>query len=366
MAINKSLKKQSSPSRHKTVEDVEIQKIRRDGGTQPRARLDEGTVHSYAESISDGDEFPPITLFYDGESYWLADGFHRVQAHIEACKETIAAEVRSGTRRDAVLYCVGANATHGLRRSNADKRRAVETLLNDPEWHKWSNNEIASRSNVSHTFVRNVRDEMSNEGSASSLEDLDAAPESRFARRGGTTYTVQTKRIGQSAGTPLGRQRKKKKPIVEPEPEPVLNKLKKVASGEIWSLGKHHKLYCGSHSSQKFQSLLPNEIALLLVFPSEPTEWLPRMPQQAKSALMWYTPYGEDMHLETLRNVVSNCVTASTDADDNVIVLNLPDPSLFLLFDELQCKCYCAEPNPQRCTDAITAWSVTQQSVQKR
>ena len=32
------------------------------------------------------------------------------------------------------LHSVGANATHGLRRSNADKRRAVVLLLEDEEW----------------------------------------------------------------------------------------------------------------------------------------------------------------------------------------------------------------------------------------
>jgi hypothetical protein len=42
-----------------------------------------------------------------------------------------------------VLYTVGANATHGLRRSNADKRRAVSMLLDDPEWAQWSNLAIA-------------------------------------------------------------------------------------------------------------------------------------------------------------------------------------------------------------------------------
>ncbi|EWY35857.1 hypothetical protein N825_32650 [Skermanella stibiiresistens SB22] len=39
-----------------------------------------------------------------------------------------------GSRRDAVPHAVGANARHGLPRSNADKRDAVMILLKDPEW----------------------------------------------------------------------------------------------------------------------------------------------------------------------------------------------------------------------------------------
>lgn len=37
--------------------------------------------------------------------------------------EWMATEVLRGTKRDAILYSVGANSTHGLRRTNADKRR---------------------------------------------------------------------------------------------------------------------------------------------------------------------------------------------------------------------------------------------------
>ncbi|MBI3967682.1 MAG: hypothetical protein HY329_18750 [Chloroflexi bacterium] len=41
----------------------------------------------------------------------------------------IVTEVRPGGLRDAVLFSMQANATHGYRRSSADKRRSVETLL---------------------------------------------------------------------------------------------------------------------------------------------------------------------------------------------------------------------------------------------
>ena len=35
--------------------------------------------------------------------------------------------------------------------TNADKRRAVETLLNDAEWATWSDREIARQCGVHHT-----------------------------------------------------------------------------------------------------------------------------------------------------------------------------------------------------------------------
>lgn len=51
---------------------------------------------------------------------------------------TIAVDVRPGSQRDAILYSLGANAAHGRRRTNADKRRAVQRMLSDEEWSRWS------------------------------------------------------------------------------------------------------------------------------------------------------------------------------------------------------------------------------------
>lgn len=139
------------------AELIAIAKLRRDGGTQPRAMLDPSTVEAYADGVREGAKFPPVILFYDGTNHWLADGFHRAAGHEAAGCETIPAEVRAGTQRDAVLFACGANATHGLRRTTGDKRRAVLMLLGDAEWAKWSDRQIARHARVSNTFVGNLR-----------------------------------------------------------------------------------------------------------------------------------------------------------------------------------------------------------------
>lgn len=142
------------------MERIDLRKIRTDGGTQPRAGVDVDTVADYAQELNDGATFPPVTLFYDGSNYWLADGFHRLRAYKHCGKQRIDAEVKQGTLRDAQLFAVGANATHGLRRSREDKRRAVTMLLEDEEWVQWSNREIARRCKVSDVFVGNMRKEL--------------------------------------------------------------------------------------------------------------------------------------------------------------------------------------------------------------
>lgn len=139
------------------AELLSIDFIRRDGGTQPRAALDAATVEAYAEAIRAGVAFPPVVVFHDGTDHWLADGFHRVAAHEAAEFEEIHVDIRAGTRRDAVLFACGANETHGLRRTNEDKRRAVLLLLGDEEWSGWSDSEIGRRARVSHTFVAKLR-----------------------------------------------------------------------------------------------------------------------------------------------------------------------------------------------------------------
>lgn len=136
---------------------LRLKEIRTDGGTQPRASINREAVAEYAEAMQEGATFPPPAVFYDGADYWLADGFHRVAAAKAAGFEDVTIDLRQGSRRDAILFSVGVNSTHGLRRTNEDKRRAVLTLLNDPEWVQFSDREIARRCGVGNKFVGDVR-----------------------------------------------------------------------------------------------------------------------------------------------------------------------------------------------------------------
>lgn len=97
-----------------------------DGGTQARVRTNDQKVAEYAELIGDGVELPRIVVFFDGVKYWLADGFHRYLAHLKKGLGLIDCLVARGTKSDAILYACGANAEHGIQRTPADKRRAVE------------------------------------------------------------------------------------------------------------------------------------------------------------------------------------------------------------------------------------------------
>lgn len=131
--------------------------IRIDGGTQSREKIDETVVGEYAGLIGEGTVFPAVRVYFDGVNHYLADGFHRYHAHRKAGKGSIEADVEKGTLRDAILYSLGANHEHGLRRTNADKRKAVQAMLDDFEWQEWSNNEIARKCHVSDFLVASMR-----------------------------------------------------------------------------------------------------------------------------------------------------------------------------------------------------------------
>lgn len=181
---------------------INIADIRVNGGTQSRAQINRETVSEYAEAMESGSEFPPLVVFYDGSAYWLADGFHRYEAYARSNAHDVTADVRQGTQRDAILYGVGANASHGLRRTNDDKRRAVMVLLNDPEWSKWSARDIARQCGVSHDFAARLKREVSSD---------DSEPRD-YTTKHGTHATMNTANIGRrnDEGTCLAEEQRRR------------------------------------------------------------------------------------------------------------------------------------------------------------
>ena len=175
---------------------IELSKIRIDGKTQPRAELNQDTIAEYAEAYKSGANLPPVTLFFDGSSYWLADGFHRYNAARDAGRTTIYEEIIPGTLRDAILYSLSANSKHGLRRSNADKKKAVKTLLDDPEWSMWPQAKIAETCGVTREYVNRVCSEFV----TCDRSQVSAPQERKYTTKHGTTATMNTANIGRKNG----------------------------------------------------------------------------------------------------------------------------------------------------------------------
>jgi hypothetical protein len=176
----------SESSRVTTGCHVPLTSICLDLKSQARARVYSNIVQAYATAMitqqKDGAvHFPPVILFFDRETYWIADGFHRVLASEKAGLRVVLAEVHAGNQRDALLYSLAANNAHGLPRTNADKRKVVSLLLTDSEWWTWSDREIARHCQVSNRFVSNMRRRLSVNGSQM---------RGRIVRRAGAIYAM--------------------------------------------------------------------------------------------------------------------------------------------------------------------------------
>jgi hypothetical protein len=172
-----------------TVTNLPLADIKVDPACQTRAAMNNETIDEYVEVMKEkGDgPFPAVVVFHDGTDYWLSDGFHRHAAAKKAGLASLKSKIRQGTHRETILHSVGANTTHGLRRTNADKRRAVSILLHDEEWSTWSNREVARRCGVDEWLVRKLREEQHSMSPSAVYPQI-----ARKVERKGTRYQMKT------------------------------------------------------------------------------------------------------------------------------------------------------------------------------
>jgi hypothetical protein len=134
--------------------NVPIADITLDPRLQMRETMDFAVIDEYAENI---DKLPPCKTIRDGESIWLTSGWHRYHATKKAGRSELPCTVREGTFLDALVEACGENEGHGIRRTSADKRRAVAALLGIEEWARKSDRLIADACKVGHHLVADVR-----------------------------------------------------------------------------------------------------------------------------------------------------------------------------------------------------------------
>ena len=134
---------------------ITLTTIQMDTSIQCRAAVNQDTVVEYAERMTANDQFPPVELFGSNDKYWIGDGWHRTLAARASGQTTIDANVTIGSRQDALKHALGANALHGARRTNADKRRCITLAI--AEFGALSNRAIAKLCGVNDTTVATVR-----------------------------------------------------------------------------------------------------------------------------------------------------------------------------------------------------------------
>lgn len=149
-------------------------------------------VKDYAEAMTSGwpEAMPPVEVVRvdtpDGQpTYLLTDGWHRLEAAELAGLErvpVVMAKPPEGLEPQDVALVVAcrSNRAHGLRMTQADKRRVAELLL---QAHPvWSNRRLAELADLSHTFLANVRDALEASGGIVATQAREGAD--------GKTYTA--------------------------------------------------------------------------------------------------------------------------------------------------------------------------------
>ena len=141
---------------------------------------------------------PAVVVYRDPASgdHLLSEGFHRETGYRQAGRTHIPCEIRDGDRTAALLNAVASNQSHGLKRSNDDKRLAVRlALATVPEW---SDGRIAEHIGVSQNFVSDMRRQLKS--------DLSCEPAKRVGKD------------GKARKVPAKKPKKNKPQTQQPEP----------------------------------------------------------------------------------------------------------------------------------------------------
>lgn len=160
---------------------LEIDALERDMELQARVSLNADVVKDYADQMAAGAVFPPVLVFARPGAHALVDGFHRVAAREALGFTTVLAEIRQGTREDALWHGLTANQTHGLRRTNDDKHRCVVKALTHARGRTLSDRQIASHCGVHHYTVSRIRQQLEQ-------RQMIEVQGTRVVTRGGVSY----------------------------------------------------------------------------------------------------------------------------------------------------------------------------------
>jgi len=144
------------------------------GETQIRSTTNESAVLRYA-ALMDTEEgpakFPPILVYRDENgAHWIADGHHRVLAAMRCQLTEIRAEIREGSKADALWAAAEINSKNGLPLEGDDIRQTIVMLIE--AWPNKSLRSIADAVGCSKSYVGLIKTQMSLDGQLADNPDL--------------------------------------------------------------------------------------------------------------------------------------------------------------------------------------------------
>lgn len=147
-------------SQQERIIELELGLIVSDKELEVRAEIDQDTIQDYYDAMEteeDLKKFPPVTVYFDGCRYWLADGHHRYWAALRRGYTKMTVRVIDGTHDEAILAAVKLNINHGLRFKNDDWEKIIELVAGKEQWKKLTNRELARELGCHEKTIRNHR-----------------------------------------------------------------------------------------------------------------------------------------------------------------------------------------------------------------
>jgi hypothetical protein len=129
--------------------------IHTDDAIKPRLELDRRWIEALAKAIRQDCKLPPVVCFYDGDNYWLADGLDRLEAAKLAEQKTILADIRQGSRQEAISYSKSGSRRNKEKQQVVDRFLELLKFMGEEEKKYWSNIDIGAYCAVSNTQVSN-------------------------------------------------------------------------------------------------------------------------------------------------------------------------------------------------------------------
>ena len=126
--------------------------------------LDDAHRDSLARAIANDPDLLtlyPISVGELPDGLTVLDGHHRLEAARQAGLACVPVVVMASTMKEAMIFSAGANDHVGqaLKRTDADRRKAVQLLLSDPDCRKMTDTAISKVAGCSITTVGNIRRE---------------------------------------------------------------------------------------------------------------------------------------------------------------------------------------------------------------
>jgi hypothetical protein len=171
--------------RPRFTQERPLEIIRTDGDTQRRIGITPSVVDRYTLDMMHGAKFPALKVVFDGEHYWLYDGFHTRMAYINNEIDVVTVEVVYGTLKEARRLSLGVNGRHGHQVSDADKFAKVKWAVQQDEYKEMPHEQLALICNVTAPFITAVKSRLG-------IQDNGI----RKVMRGGKEITVDTTNIG--------------------------------------------------------------------------------------------------------------------------------------------------------------------------